>query len=287
MTRLFQRQPAVMFAGIACFISWMIWTPLVLNAQFQTKLPELPAHHYWGALGPILAAFLTSFALGAESWASFRSRLFRFRVKWIWYIAAAGLPVAVAGLAAVILAVKGKGLPDPGDLFLSNEFPAVGIAGAIAFQIFTFGLGEEAGWRGFLLPRLQSRWSAAKATLVLTAVWAVWHIPAFFYRPGYASMNAAMIIGWVASLLTGSVYLTWIFNSTRGSVPAAAVFHGIIDVVFTSRAFLDPDLPTATGMILMLFAALILVFAGTTDLSHVVRTRDNVDEGTDPGRMAV
>jgi len=54
-----------------------------------------------------------------------------------------------------------------------------------------YGFGEEVGWRGVLLPRLQSRMAALPATAIVAAVWTVWHIPLFSFVDGYVSMTAA------------------------------------------------------------------------------------------------
>jgi len=47
-------------------------------------------------------------------------------------------------------------------------------------------------------------------------------------------MNAAGIFGWVFSLLTGSILLTWLYNSSRASILICAVFHSTIDIAFTA-----------------------------------------------------
>ncbi|ODR81820.1 hypothetical protein BG842_26385, partial [Haladaptatus sp. W1] len=44
---------------------------------------------------------------------------------------------------------------------------------------------EELGWRGYVLDRLQLRWSALVASLILGVVWAIWHLPLFFISGSY------------------------------------------------------------------------------------------------------
>ena len=131
----------------------------------------------------------------------------------------------------------------------------------------SFGYGEEAGWRGFALPRLQSRHSALVASLLLAVGWAFWHVPLFFYRPGYTSMGVAGIAGWFVSLLTGAVLLTWLFNESGGSILVVALFHAAVDVVFTSD-YASPLLVNASGALIMVWGVGVIVLAGPRSLSR-------------------
>jgi len=82
---------------------------------------------------------------------------------------------------------------------------------------------EEFGWRGFALPLLQRRFSPFTASLVLGAIWALWHVPAFF-------MSGTPQSGWsFGSFFLGVMAITMIltpmFNSARGSLLVAALYH--------------------------------------------------------------
>lgn len=103
-------------------------------------------------------------------------------------------------------------------------------------DLICFGFGEETGWRGFALPRVQDRFNPLIAALLMTLPWAGWHLPAFFYSDNMMAMGAAGAVGWLLSLMTGSVILTWLFNGSRGAILPVALFHGMLDVVFVSRA---------------------------------------------------
>jgi membrane protease YdiL (CAAX protease family) len=120
------------------------------------------------------------------------------------------------------------------ELFEAKEFPQFNLLTYFIYNLLFFGFGEEVGWRGFALPRFQKKFNALTSSVLLTALWAIWHLPLFYYRPGYLTMDTAGIVGWTFSLLTGSVLLTWLFNSSGGSILICAVFHSTIDIAFTA-----------------------------------------------------
>lgn len=101
-----------------------------------------------------------------------------------------------------------------------NLYAALGLA-ALPLWILTFGIGEETGWRGFALPRLQRGRSALSATIILWVFWALWHLPLFFY-----SYEASILPGFLIGLLAGAITLTWLYNSTSGTILLVALWHG-------------------------------------------------------------
>ena len=94
------------------------------------------------------------------------------------------------------------------------------------------GMGEEFGWRGFALPRLQARYNALVSSLIVGVFWSLWHIPLFLVE-GTAQYQWGLDVGLIPAVLMYSVFviawaiqLTWVFNNTKGSVLLAAVLHG-------------------------------------------------------------
>jgi len=86
---------------------------------------------------------------------------------------------------------------------------------------FTGGINEESGWRGFMLPRLQARFSPLVAGLVIWAVHMTWELPGDLLTPG-ASWP------WLSRLVLmpcWSLLFIWIHNRTKGSILAPALFH--------------------------------------------------------------
>jgi membrane protease YdiL (CAAX protease family) len=151
-------------------------------------------------------------------------------------------------------------------LLSTREFPHFNIITIFLYNLLFFGFGEEVGWRGFALPRFQKRFNALQSTVILTFLWALWHWPLFLYRPGYLSMEITGIIGWFFSLLTGGVLLTWLYNSTRGSILICAVFHATIDIPFTS-ASVSPNMMNYLGFLITVWGILILIVFKPRNLS--------------------
>jgi uncharacterized protein len=261
------RHPLAAFFALAYGISWLVWAPLWLPAFGIDSLPKVPYHHAFGALGPVAAAFIVS---GVETGRPGTGDLLRRMVVWegrIGWIALA----CVAPFALLALAMAGASLLGGENVTLarlgrSREFPEFSAAAFITYNIVSFGFGEEVGWRGFVLPRLQARHSALVSSLLLTLGWAVWHAPLFLYRPGYTGMDVAGIAGWLFSLVTGSVLLTWLYNGSRGSLLVVAIFHAAIDVVFTSEGS-TPAVVNAAGALITIWGVIVVVAAGPRYLS--------------------
>ena len=104
------------------------------------------------------------------------------------------------------------------------------------------GFGEELGWRGFMLPRVQSRYNALVASLIVGVLHGFWHIPMFFIEglSPYQEMAAAsslpvVILGYTLFYITPwTILYTCLLNNTKGSLLLAVVFHGSEAWVLTS-----------------------------------------------------
>ena len=128
-----------------------------------------------------------------------------------------------------------------------------------------FGAAEELGWRGYVLPRFQRRHGALVATMLLAALSALWHAPLFL---------TGSIPWWdLAFLLTGYVVLTWLYNSTGGSVPLVMLSHATLNAVsggFFLQMFAGPDAERYGWLLAALYGAvalLVLVRTGPAWLS--------------------
>jgi membrane protease YdiL (CAAX protease family) len=117
-------------------------------------------------------------------------------------------------------------------------------------------LGEEYGWRGYALPRLQARHTPVNASLIIGVVWTVWHVPTFFV-PGASPLDFFWML---PLLLAGSVIYTWLYNSSGGSMRLMLLAHlgAHLDNVVRSRLCGDGSAPLyGTTLVLGLFAVLL------------------------------
>ena len=173
------------------------------------------------------------------------------------------------------LSLPVRGWPELGEFGRSEEFAFLGLFPYWVANIIFFGFGEEVGWRGFALPRLQTGRSALLAALILSFFWAGWHIPLFWFAMGLKSMGLAGVLGWFFSLVTGSVLLAWIYNSTGGSVLIVSIFHGTLDIAITSPA--GPELANVMGALVTIWGLAVLVWAGPNNLSRRRRKQEAPD----------
>ena len=265
---MIRRHPLAAYFALAYGISWVLWAPLWLPAFGVHGLPVVPFHHALGAMGPIIAAFLASaMETGMAGPADLLRRMGLWRGRLRWVAVALLAPYALLALAVIAASLLGGERVSLAGLGRSREFPQFSAFGFLVYNIASFGFGEEVGWRGFALPRLQTRHTALIASLLLTLGWALWHVPLFFYRPGYTSMDAAGIAGWFFSLLTGAVLLTWLYNESRGSILVVAFFHATVDVAFTS-GISTPPVVNVAGALITGWGIIVLIVAGPRYLSR-------------------
>lgn len=242
------RHPIFSYYALACGLSWLIQIPLALQAQgvIQSQLPF--ALHYLSGFGPLLSAAYMSWRLGGrQGLQGLFSRLTRWRVGLGWWMVALSPLFALVLLWLVARLIGGDPLTLL-DLGRVEFLPNLGI-GAAFLWIATFGLGEETGWRGFALPRLQAKRSALAATLLLWLMWSLWHLPLFFYM-----YEPSILVGWLIGLLAGAITFSWLFNSTGGSVLMTVIFHGLFN-------FATGCASCKTGLAAMVISSLVMVWA--------------------------
>jgi membrane protease YdiL (CAAX protease family) len=135
----------------------------------------------------------------------------RMPLVW-WLFLIVGIP-ALAYLSASLNATISDPFPfSPWYLVV----PALGHA-------FFLGTIEEFGWRGVALPLLQRRLAPFWAGLVVGIIWGVWHLPAFLMSGlKYGGWSVVPFLGGTIAL---SVILTPMFNSSRGSLLIAYLYH--------------------------------------------------------------
>lgn len=127
------------------------------------------------------------------------------------------------------------------------------VAQVMIMQLLIAGLGEEFGWRGFALHRLQHIMTPLRATLVVAFFHLLWHAPTYWLGTGMHNVPAV----WAAFfLLPWTVLFTWAYNRSKGSILVSVFFHATMGATLSYSAFLPseravpitPDLITMTWL---------------------------------------
>lgn len=223
VARLIARAPLTSFLVVALAISWGIWAPLVIGSELSG--PVAWVIYYSGVIGPAAAAFLCA-ALGSSvTPAALRRRLTCWRVSWGWYVAAVLLPFAIRAVA-----VAGVALFE-GTSWRVAFRPAEAI-GRIALLMILLVPFEEIGWRGYVLPLLQSRHTPLASSIILGGIWALWHLPLAWASVGYQRSDEPWryMLYFAATIIPVSCLVTWLFNKAEESVILASLLHIAINL---------------------------------------------------------
>lgn len=229
----------------------------------------------WDQLGA-LSASLAGIILAAleERKGGVRELLGRFliwRVSLWWWAFVLFFPILPAVASLYLYHLFGGPAVDWGQLKpLYNVVPSILILTVLA------GIGEEFGWRGFALPRLQARHNALVASLIIGVCWSSWHIPLSLTK-GTIQYEWRLQAGLLPAILAYSLFVTvesirctWVFNNTKGSVLVAAVMHGALNAwnqyIDVYRGHFGAILTYMLVMVIV--STLIALWAGATNLSR-------------------
>jgi membrane protease YdiL (CAAX protease family) len=223
----------IVFFSIAFGFSWLVeaW---MLAAHARIEFIIL------ASCGPTVAAIVTN-RLANGSY-----RAFRFNVSWLRTLAATVLGVCLIVAAYVIL-------------------PSIAVVDAsklhwralLSIHVYNYStllggpLFEEPGWRGFALPRLESRLSPLSSALLLGGLWAAWHLPLFFY-PGWTTFSI-----WMYFLLESgfSVLMTLGTNLARFAVITPILMHAMLNTITQFFPGLFANAQPGSGGFLLRFLA--------------------------------
>jgi membrane protease YdiL (CAAX protease family) len=206
---------------IAFAFTWFFWGLAVLEARGLISSLPVPAL-FLGAFGPMVAAvMITAQESGRAGLRSLLSRIVHWRVAPFWYGVAFLGPIVLA-LGAMALHMVLGGQP-PNLLAMIGALPTV--LALSVYMLIQVGIGEEIGWRGYALPKLQTGYSALISSVILGVLWALWHLPVFF-NPATSYGNTPFWV-FLVFLLPFPIVYTWIFNSTGGSVLMAMILHAV------------------------------------------------------------
>jgi len=220
LSNVAKRYPLITFIVLAYALSWWL-APLGGG--------NLP-------FGPLFAVLivvpLIDGKAGLKRWWTF---ITRWRGRLSWYVTAVILIFALNFAAAALAVLLGASFPSaetiaawPGVLFIT--FP---------IYLILITIGEETGWRGFVMPRLQEKHSALTASLILAVVVALWHLPLVLFNEDPFNALPLMLITFGAQFI-----LTWLANQVEGKVLIVMLAHaaqGGLGGEYFGSMFTGPD----------------------------------------------
>jgi membrane protease YdiL (CAAX protease family) len=241
---------------------------LLLSLPIPSILPLLIGY------GFVVASLIMTGII--SGWAGIRALLRQFlvwRVGLPWYGVVLFGPAIIYLSAIAIHVLIGGAVPDFTQPFARQIIgPSLNlwVALPLFFLIQVLSNGEEIGWRGYALPRLQARHGALIASLIIGVIWAFWHAPKFL-TAGSAQDYSFWL--YLLDTIAKAMLFTWVYNNTKSSLLLVTLFHAAINA---SAVFL-PIIPAAIGDVrptliaigLYSLAAIIVVIAtGPAQLSH-------------------
>lgn len=236
------RKPLRLFYSLAFFFTWIAWFP---QAAYSHGL--FPFNHFLfyllGGIGPMLAAYVVLRVLfGAD-----KAVIQLFQPLWKWQ-----LPLRWYGI--ILLLVLLLELPS----FFQSWGTALSLFNAqsarntlVALATYTVAaIPEELAWRGFALPRLQQKYSAFTASLIVGVLWAVWHAPLLVNADNV--MSNYPLLPWVIDVVMDSIIYVWLYNSTKGSAFLLVLYHALSNTFGGFWGWPSALITTAVALLLLL-----------------------------------
>jgi membrane protease YdiL (CAAX protease family) len=262
MHRFIQTKPLLSYFIFTFSVTWLLIFPILLSQKgFNIiQLPDALSLIFFILalmLGPLLSAIIvTRISVGKKEVKPFLMRIIQWKVGLKWYLVVLlGYPlVLVAGLAIFYGANAPMILTQKWQLYFTI------FLAAILPNMILPALGEEPGWRGFALPRLQILYGPFIGTLILGFLHAMWHFPAYFVQ-GAITDHFTISVFAINSLaiMISSFLWTWVFNNAKQSILIAMLLHAGSNAI----SALTPLISTSTDewMIVKIFgsAALLVI----------------------------
>jgi uncharacterized protein len=233
------------FLGITFLLSWPLFLAPFLFIGMEPANKQLMTKGLWAVAmwGPGLAAIITTMVIAKKPLKSLRLNTLGPKRYYLW---AWLLPIVLTIIGGVLTFLFGIADLDLNFTMIRESMASAASGNSIPVEVIVviqilfactlaplinvlFTLGEELGWRGFLLPHLLplGQW---KAIIISGIIWGVWHAPVIvqgFNYPGYPILGIFMMI--VFCVLLGTIF-SWLYLNTK-SPWSAALAHGSVNAV--------------------------------------------------------
>jgi len=251
-------KPLVIFFLLSYILAWGLMGLFIAQNKGWIS-PDIPFEPFLilGSWFPNISAFLViAFVLKRKG--GIRQLLkgwLKFKVPVFWYLVAIS-PVVFAVLSMFIYKLL-YGVNPVSEIV----FDPMSMLALLIISTITGATGEELGWRGFALPRLQMRMNALNASLVLGVIWTMWHLPLWFAGLGYEKIPFA---AYAILVMSYTVLITWACNNSRGSMVIVTLFHLMMNVAMN---ILEIQAFFVYAILVLVITVLVVFLYGPSKLS--------------------
>jgi uncharacterized protein len=213
--------PTAIFFLIAFGIPWIGWSAIAVAGDHLTVLQRTMLFYSGDAcsIAGMVATYLQGGTTGLKQlWQRCRQLQ---APPWLWLFMIA-VPLAIALASVYVWGLQ------PGHVVGNPSLLAFFTTPALFRSLLSGPLGEELGWRGFLLPKLLTKVSPLAASVVLGVIWGVWHLPLYVHSI-FATVSGAA--GFIVTTICYSIIMTMLYNYSRGSVFIAVAFHWFMNTI--------------------------------------------------------
>jgi uncharacterized protein len=215
LKRLVSKFPAGLFLVLTFSISYLIglaYNALIdLHFSYKNEILDTYLPRLFTVYGPAIAAItITYLYSGRADVLKLTSRILPTRSQWKYLL--------IIPFITLLISIGSSSwgiLSDNFDLLLYH----------LLAQIFIISIGEEIGWRAWLLPNLMKKFTLVKATFILIPIWGLWHFPVFFQNPDLIS---SFLYYWIGS----SLIFSWVWYKQKGNIALIIMWHAALNAPF-------------------------------------------------------
>ena len=221
------------------------------------------------AYAPTLAALLAVWLIpGGGGVRNLLRPIARWRVGVGWYVIALAGPTGLFLIGDLIRLILGLPLPA-----IPFTFPELASFSLLVGALIAGSFGEEVGWRGLGQPRLQTRFGALTAAVIVGILWSAWHLWPVLAPGGLGSTEASDVVLTFVRLIAMAIVYAWLYNSTGGSLLIVMLAHAGHNIA-VRLVPLDATLQHGDPIVTLLYglaAAIVVALTGPRWLSRDTR----------------
>lgn len=207
---------------ITFLLTWLFWCLLYASSKGIIN-PSIHSNYLMrfillgGCMPSVLAIIYAGLTNETGEFKKLLRKITIWKINPLWYVFSIFFPAAIYYAPAIISNIFGNYYT------LHLRFHPYYLLLLFGGQLLGGPLNEEFGWRGFVLPRLQRRFNPLISSIILGIIHGLWHLPLFFI-PGVGQYKNSFIQFLIICICV-SIYYTWMYNRTKGSLITVCLFH--------------------------------------------------------------